>query len=140
MERISRHISYEEAVHSAKAIKLKLDNTPNNEQLSNMRLVAEKCFEPVRDWYGKPLKINSFFRSNAVNKAVKGSLTSDHLKGGSIDIDAGSVAENRKIFNWIKKNLTFDQLIFENNGEWVHVSYRAKGNRNEVLNLKQVVA
>ena len=137
---ISKHISFSEATHSDKAIKLGLDNTPNTEQLNNMILVATMCFEPIRLWYGKPIKINSFFRSEAVNKAVNGSPTSDHMKGHSIDLDAGSREENKKIFDFAKENLQFDQLIFENLGDWIHISYRREGNRNQVLNLKQKVA
>lgn len=140
MENISKHISYAESIHSDKAIKLKLDNTPNSEQLANMKEVALMCFEPVREWYGKPITINSFFRSLEVNKAVKGSTTSDHMKGCSIDLTAGSKEENLKLFTWMKSNLIFDQLIWENEGEWIHVSFRKGQNRNQVLNLKQIVA
>lgn len=140
MENISEHITYLEAIHSDKAIELHLDNTPNEQQIASMKLVAERCFEPLRTWYGKPLRVLSFFRTPAVNKAVKGSPTSDHPHGCSIDIYAGSKEENLKIFNWIKANLIFDQLIWENDGAWVHVSFRAGGNRNSVLNLHQIVA
>ena len=72
-EMISEHITYFEAVNSEKATKLGLDNTPNAECLLAMKTVAVMCFEPVRKWYGKPIKINSFFRSPEVNKAVNGS-------------------------------------------------------------------
>lgn len=139
-ENISKHISYKEATHSNKAVELGLDNTPNAEQLERMRVVALMCFEPVREWYGKALKILSFFRSPKVNKAVNGSPTSDHPNGCSIDFTAGSREENLKLFNWMKANLIFDQLIWENDGAWIHVSFRVGGNRNQVLNLKQIVA
>lgn len=138
-ELISEHITLHEATHSDTAVKKGLKNIPNAEQLENMKQVAVMCFEPVRKWYGKPLTINSFFRSPEVNKAVNGSKTSDHLKGNSIDLDAGSRAENLKLFNWMKSNLIFDQLIWENDGEWIHVSFRKGGNRNEVKNLTQII-
>jgi zinc D-Ala-D-Ala carboxypeptidase len=137
---VSEHISLREATHSDKAEKLGLDNSPNAEQLNNMVLVATMCFEPLRLWYGKPIKINSFFRSEAVNKAVNGSPTSNHMKGHAIDIDAGSVSENKKLFDWCKENLIFDELFWENQGAWVHIAYKKEGNRNKVLNLTQKVA
>jgi len=140
MENISEHISYKEATHSNKAVELGLDNTPNAEQLERMKVVAVMCFEPVRKWYGKAIKINSFFRSLLVNKAVNGSPTSDHMNGCSIDLTAGSREENLKLFNWMKANLIFDQLIWENDGQWIHVSFRVGNNRNQVKNLTQIVA
>lgn len=136
---ISEHITYEEAIRSEKAIKLKIDNTPNEEQLACMKTVAEYCFEPLRKWYDKPIKINSFFRNPQVNKAVNGSKTSDHMKGRAIDMDAGSREENLKLFNYCKANLKFDQLIWENDGAWVHISFNINGNRNDVRKLYQIV-
>ena len=140
MTNISEHITYKEATHSDKAVKLGLKNEPDQDQLLAMATVAKMCFEPVRKWYGKPIKINSFFRSPEVNKAVNGSPTSDHMKGRSIDIDAGNREENLKLFLWMKSNLIYDQLIWENDGAWIHVSFRTGSNRNQVLNLKQDVA
>ncbi len=136
---ISEHISLSEATHSEKAKQLGLDNTPEDLFIANMKLVALMCFEKVRNWYGKPIKINSFYRSPEVNKAVNGSPTSDHMRGHAIDLTAGSREENLKLFNWMKLNLIFDQLIWENDGAWIHVSYRAKGNRNQTLNLQQTL-
>lgn len=136
---ISKHITIDEATHSDKAIKLKLSNEPNEAQLINMKEVALMCFEPVRVWYGKPIKINSFFRSPEVNKAVNGAKNSDHMKGCSIDLTGGNKTENKKLFDWMKANLIFDQLIWENDGAWIHVSFRKGNNRNEVKNLTQII-
>lgn len=133
---ISKHITFEEATHSGKAVKLKIDNTPNAFQLNCMEVVAEKCFEPLRNWYGKPLKINSFFRSIAVNKAVGGKPNSQHLSGQAIDITAGSKEENKKLFEWCKDNLVYDQLINEYNFSWVHISYNALKNRQQIVVVK----
>jgi len=133
---ISEHISYNEATLSPKAIRNGIKNEPNDIQLENMKLVAEMCFEPLREWYGKPIRINSFFRCEALNKLVKGSKTSDHMEGKSIDMDAGSIEENKKIFNWCKDNLDFKQLINEYNYSWVHISYDLKNNRNQILVIK----
>ena len=136
MENISKHITFIEATQSPTATKLGINNNPDKAQLEAMQLVAEKCFEPLRLWYGKPIKINSFFRSDLLNRAVKGSLTSQHKKGEAIDLDAGSKEENKKLFDWIKANLDFDQVINEYNYSWVHVSYSKVKNRKQILVIK----
>ena len=136
MENISKHITFIEATQSPTATKLGINNNPDKAQLEAMQLVAEKCFEPLRTWYGKPIKVNSFFRSDLLNRAVKGSLTSQHKKGEAIDLDAGSKEENKKLFDWIKANLDFDQVINEYNYSWVHVSYSKTKNRKQILIIK----
>lgn len=140
MQNISKHITVKEATQSATATRLKIDNTPSAEVLANMKLVAEKCFEPLREWYGKPIRINSFFRSVELNRAVKGSKTSDHLKGMAIDLDTGSNSENLKLFNWLKDNVEFKQLIHEygdkSGPEWLHISYDPKDLRTQILYIK----
>lgn len=136
MENISKHITFTEATHSPTAVKLGINNNPNETQLEAMKLVAEKCFEPLRTWYNKPIKINSFFRSDLLNRAVKGSLTSQHKKGEAIDLDAGSKEENKKLFEYIKNHLDFDQVINEYNYSWVHVSYSKTKNRKQILIIK----
>jgi hypothetical protein len=138
---ISTHITIEEATHSEKAIKNKVSNIPNEAQLEAMQLVAEKLFEPLRKWYGKPIKINSFFRSPEVNKLVKGATNSNHLRGEAIDITGGNKTENKKIFDWCVKNFTdFDEIIFEygdiTGPDWVHISYKKVGNRKKVIHIK----
>ena len=136
---ISKHISYKEGVYSITAIRKGIDNEPNEEQLSNMKLVAEKIFEPVRTHFNTPIKVNSFFRSPDLNKAIGGSTKSQHCKGQAIDIDDtyGKV-KNSDIYWWIKENLDFDQMIWEfgnnDNPNWVHVSYVSpEENRNRCL-------
>ena len=84
---ISKHISDKEGVYSITAIRRGLDNTPNEEQLQNMRLLANEVFEPLRVWVGKAIKVNSFFRSSELNKAIGGSSKSQHCHGQAIDID-----------------------------------------------------
>jgi zinc D-Ala-D-Ala carboxypeptidase len=141
-QRISEHISYKEATFSHTARKNKIDNSPNAEQLSAMKLVAEKVFEPLRKHFNKPLYITSFFRSLSLNNKLKGSKTSQHLSGEAIDIDGDlSNISNNDIFNWIKNNLEFDQLIIEDvdekgNADWVHVSYSKTKNRKEVYKMQ----
>jgi len=133
---ISKHITFNEATKSPTAIRNGIKNEPNAQELSNMKLVAEKCFEPLREWYGKPIKINSFFRCEKLNTLVKGSKTSQHVEGKAIDMDAGSKQENKKIFEWCKANLVFDQIINEYDYSWIHISYNASKNRNQILIVK----
>lgn len=133
MNNISKHISYDEAVSSTVANKQGIVNSPNETALIAMKLVAEKCFEPLREWYQKPIKINSFFRSLVINKLVGGSPTSQHPKGEAIDLTAGSIEENKKLFDWLKSNVEFDQLIWEKGGMWIHISYSANRCRKQVI-------
>ena len=141
MKKISKHISYKEAVRSDYAKKHKIENEPNDEQLENMQLIAEKVFEPLREWVGGPIKVNSFFRSEELNTGIKGSLTSQHLKGQAIDLTTMGLKTNLEIFNYIKDNLDFDQVIWEygrKNPVWIHVSYKAKNNRKQALVIREV--
>ena len=136
---ISEHISYKEGTNSITAIRRGLDNTPNNEQLNNMELIAEKVFEPLREWVGGPIKINSFFRGLKLNTAIGGAKSSQHMKGQAMDIDdTFGHATNADMYEYIKNNLDFDQLIWEfgddDNPNWLHVSYVSpEKNRNRCL-------
>lgn len=136
MDNISKHISYLEATLSPTGQRKGIDNTPTSEQLANMKLVAEKCFEPLREWYGKPIKINSFFRCALLNKAVGGAKNSQHAKGQAIDMSAGTKQENKKLFDWCKANLTYDQIINEFDYSWVHISFTNGKNRKQTLIVK----
>ena len=137
--RISKHISYREATHSATAKRRGLDNTPNQEQLENMYKVAEFIFEPLRLFVGGPIKIISFFSCGDVNKAVGGTSRSQHCKGQAIDIDdVFGHKTNAEMFQYVRENLDFDQMIWEfgsnNNPSWLHISYVSKAeNRNRIL-------
>lgn len=135
---ISKYISYTEATKSEYAIRNDIPNVPTDENIEAMQLVGQKLFDRVREHFGKPIGVTSFYRSQALNKAIGGSVTSQHTSGEAIDIDAdvyGGVT-NKEIFDFIKDNLTFDQLIWEfgnnDNPDWVHVSY-APVNRGQVL-------
>ena len=136
---ISKHISDKEGVYSITSIRRGIDNTPNKKQLQNMQLLADEVFEPLRTWVGKPIKVNSFFRSPELNKAIGGSSKSQHCHGQAIDIDDsyGHVT-NAEMYEYIKEYLDFDQLIWEfgddDNPNWVHVSYVSQSeNRNRCL-------
>ena len=136
---ISKHISDREGVYSITATRLGIDNKPNVEQLDNMKTLAKKIFEPLRIYTNGPIKINSFFRSPKLNKAIGGSTKSQHCKGQAIDLDdTFGHLTNAEMYNYIKENLNFDQLIWEfgdeDNPDWVHVSYVSEeGNRNRCL-------
>ena len=136
MENISEHITYDEATVSPTSLRCGIKNYPTSEQLQSMKAVANNCFEPLRKWYDKPIKVNSFFRNPELNKIVKGAIGSQHCKGEAIDMTAGSKEENKKLFDWCKANLKFDQLINEYNYSWVHISFRAGMNRNETKVIK----
>ena len=136
---ISKHIRYKEGVYSNTATRRGIDNTPNEEQLDNMGLIADNIFEPLRSYVGGPIKINSFFRSPELNTAIGGSGKSQHCKGQAIDIDdTFGRMTNAEMYHWIKEHLDFDQMIWEfgddDNPNWVHVSYVSeKENRNRCL-------
>jgi len=141
---ISKHISYKEATKSNTATRLGIDNTPGDYELTNMQTVAEKIFEPLRAFVGGPIKINSFYRCEELNKAIGGSSRSQHCEGRAIDLDdTFTHATNAEMFNYIKEHLNFDQLIWEfgtnENPDWVHVSYVSEDqNRNRCLKAEKV--
>jgi len=136
---ISKYISYKEAIKSNTAKRLGIENKPNEKQLKNMKLLAEKVFEPLRLEVGGPIKVNSFFRSPELNKAIGGSSKSQHCHGQAIDIDdTFGVKSNAYMYYFIKSELEFDQMIWEfgddGNPDWVHVSYVSEQeNRNRCL-------
>ena len=141
MENISNNITYAEAIHSSTAKRKQIDNTPSPTQIEAMKLLAEKVFEPLRKWVDGPIKVNSFFRSSSLNEAIGGAASSQHCKGQAMDIDdVYSRKSNAEMFNWIKENLDFDQMIWEfgddENPDWVHVSYVSEeSNRSRCLKL-----
>jgi len=138
MKRISKHISYKEAVGSNYAKQKGIKNKPNEEQVENMKLLAEEVFEPLREWVDAPIRVNSMFRSKELNSALKASKTSSHMKGEAMDITSMGGKSNLEMFHYIKDNLCFDQLIWEFGKEpkWLHVSF-SKNNRKQVLVTKK---
>lgn len=144
---ISEHITYEEATYSSTAELKHIDNTPGDKELINMQYLAAVIFEPTRNHFNVPIRINSFFRSWLLNKFLKGSsVSSQHPLGLAIDISAisGHGISNRMIFDWIFKNLEFDQLIWEfgndSNPQWIHISVTPNNNRKEVLRSIKTLA
>jgi len=142
MTQISKHLTLAELTYSATAIKLGIVNVPNQLQTENLKTLALKVFEPVREHFGVPIHISSGYRIMNLNQALNGSITSQHCKGEAIDIDMkGDKVSNAQIFHWIKDNLKYDQLIWEfgdkKNPDWVHVSY-TKENRQQTLRAVKV--
>lgn len=137
--KLSKNLSLSEAVKSNTATRLGIDNTPEQWEINNLRAVAENIFQPVRDHFGVPIGVSSGYRSKALNKAIGGSKYSQHMIGEALDIDAdiyGKVT-NAEIFNYIKNNLEWDQMIWEFGDDeepnWVHVSYKEAGENRKQL-------
>lgn len=138
--RISNYVSYREVTHSATAIRRGINNTPSEKQIHRIILLANKVFDPLRVWCGGRVKINSVFRSEELNERIGGSRTSQHManKGAAIDIDDNyNHKTNLEMFNYIKDNLEFDQLIAEfpldGQPRWLHVSYNEGRNRGRIM-------
>ena len=144
MEKISKHVSWKEGTYSRTGERLGFDNTPNEEQLKCMKDIAKDIFEPLREWVGGPIKINSFFRGEPVNTAIGGSTRSQHMKGQAIDIDdTFGHKTNAEMYYYIKDNLDFDQMIWEfgtdKNPNWLHISWVShRPNRKKLTIAKKV--
>jgi hypothetical protein len=125
---LTKNFTLSEMVKSETALRHNLDNTPGEAEIASLKLLAEKVLQPVRDHFGKGVKVNSGFRHPDVNAAVGGSKTSDHCRGQAADIEIPGVP-NAELAEWIKANLSFTQLILEfytpgiPDSGWVHVSY-----------------
>ena len=138
--KISKHLTLKEVIKSNTATRHGIDNTPTDDHLTNLKTVAENVFEPLREWHGKAIGISSGYRSQALNKAIKGSSSAQHCKGQALDIDADMFDNgltNAQIFNYIKDNLELDQLIWEfgtdDEPNWVHVSFVTHRTNRKIL-------
>ena len=139
--KLSEHLSLSEVIRSESAKRYGLSNMPTPEHIANFKLLAEHIFESIREHFNVPIRISSGYRSKELNAKIGGSKSSQHCKGQAIDIDMdGTSITNRQIFDYIKDNLPFDQLIYEfgddNNPNWVHVSYVPKGRRQVLKAFK----
>ena len=141
---LSENLSLAEVVRSETAKRKGVSNMPTPEHIENFKKLAENIFQPIRKHFGKPIHISSGYRSAALNKAIGGAASSQHCTGEAIDIDMdGTAITNAQIFNYIKDNLNFDQLIWEfgtaSNPDWVHVSYESTGKqRKQILKALKV--
>jgi zinc D-Ala-D-Ala carboxypeptidase len=135
---LTKNFTLEEMTKSETALRYDIDNTPNEQEISAMKLLAEKVLQPVRDHFGKGVKVNSGFRNQDVNQKVGGSRNSDHTRGQACDIEIPGIP-NVELAEWIKDNLEYNQLILEfytpgvPDSGWVHVSYIPEDNKKQVL-------
>lgn len=131
-----RNFTIQELTASATAAAKKINNDPTPEAAENLKLLVDNVLDPLRDAYGKPIRVNSGYRSPALNAAVKGSKTSQHVKGQAADITGGNKAENKKLFELAQElNLPYCQLIDEKNFSWVHISYDRNNVKRQILHL-----
>jgi hypothetical protein len=138
--KLSEHLNLAEVTRSDSAKRKGIDNTPTPEHLENFKKLAQNIFEPIRKHFGVPIMISSGYRSKALNTAIGGSLTSQHCSGEAIDIDMDGTANgvtNKMVFDYIKSNLNFDQLIWEfgtkDAPDWVHVSFESTGKQRKQI-------
>ncbi len=132
MNKLGKYFSLSELTRTNK----NLPNVPNSEQIENLKKLVENVLDPLREKYGKPIRINSCFRSQAVNKAVKGAVNSEHLSGCAADITAGNKTENCILFQLIRDKIpAWRQLIDEKDYQWVHISYNENDNKKQILHL-----
>jgi hypothetical protein len=136
--RISKNFTLEELTASATAKAKGIRNEPGQTDIVNLCGLVHNVLQPLRNWWGKEVKIGSGYRSLALNRAVCGVSNSQHMKGEAVDLCIdGDIEKGKSWFQYIKQHCEFDQLIWEHNAKgtyWVHVSYKCDGN-----NRKQVV-
>ena len=137
--KLSKNLSLKEATKSNTATRLGIKNEPEQWEINNLRAIAENIFQPVRDHFGVPIGVSSGYRCKELNKAIGGSKYSQHMIGEALDIDADIYGKltNAEIFNYIKNNLEWDQMIWEFGDDeepnWVHVSYKEAGTNRKQL-------
>lgn len=135
---LSPNFSLKEMTRSDTATRMGHANQPGEKEIANMKLLCEKVLQPIREHYGKSVKVNSGFRHPEVNASVGGSKTSDHCQGQAADIEIDGVA-NGDLAAWVRDNLTFRQCILEfytqgvPDSGWVHVSYVEGDNKKQCL-------
>lgn len=113
-----------------------IENIPSKVEQDNLEYLVNNVLDKVREIYGKPIKVNSGFRSKLVNKKVGGASNSQHTKGEAVDITGGNKTENKMIYEIIKSLGKYDQLINEYDYSWIHISYKNGNNRHQELSIK----
>lgn len=132
MNKIGKYFQLSELIKTGTG----LINKPDKKEEHNLFLLVKNVLDPLRDLYGKPIKINSGYRSPLVNIKVGGAQNSDHVKGMAADITGGSKEENKKLFELIKNNIpAWRQLINEHDYTWLHISYNVSDNKKEILKI-----
>ena len=140
---LSKSFTLNELTKSQEATRLEIDNTPNEEQIQNLKILCEKILQPLRDFYGMPVSVSSGYRSVALCEAIGSSSKSQHTKGEAADFEIFGVP-NKEVSEFIVKNLEYDQCILEfwnenePNSGWVHCSYSSNGNRMQYLKAEKL--
>jgi zinc D-Ala-D-Ala carboxypeptidase len=138
--KLTENFSLEEMTKSQTGERKKIDNTPTQTEIDNLKLLCENVLEKIRAHFKSPIMVNSGFRGPKLNKAIGGAKNSQHMSGQAADIEIPGF-DNKSVFDWIKDNLEFDQLILEfhkpgiPDSGWVHVSWNSKGNKKQVLKI-----
>ena len=142
--KLSKNLTLKEAIKSNTATRKGIDNTPDQWAINNLKALAENIFQPIRDHFGVPIGVSSGFRGKDLNKAIGGSKYSQHMIGEALDLDADMYGKvtNAEIFNYVKNNLDWDQMIWEFGDDeepnWVHISYREGGpNRKQIKRARR---
>ena len=130
-----KYFTIAELCRSNTADRLGINNRCRQEHMTALTALVDNVLDPLREWWGKPLIVSSGYRCPELNAAIKGSRTSQHMSGQAADIDTGDRQQNKLLFEYIKKNLPFTQLIWEHDGDWVHVSYDKNNLKKQVLSL-----
>ena len=139
--KLSKNLTLAECTKSTTASRLGINNTPDDEWvIENLKAIAEHVFQPLRDAFGCPIYVSSGYRGPELNRAIGGSKRSQHMEGRALDLDADVFGgcTNAEIFEWLRENVTFDQMVWEfgddDNPDWVHISYVHDGlNRKRCL-------
>lgn len=139
--RITQNFTFEELIRSTTAENKGIDNTPPIDAKAYLYELVILILQPIRDLYGHPITITSGYRSYALNKAVGGAKTSQHLKGQAADITVGSKEKNKILFELIsdmvkEKKIIVGQLIDEKDYSWIHISLPTLKHNNQIIHIK----
>lgn len=131
---MAKYFTIQELTSSTAATTKRIDNTPPPNIKVKLTTLMNSCLDPIRELWGAPITVNSGFRCPELNKVVGGAKDSQHMKGEAADITAGSPVKNKELFDKIAASgIEFDQLLDEKNYSWLHISYKASGNRKQIL-------
>ena len=140
---LSENFTLQELIYSDTAIRMGIDNKPNDETVENLKILCENILEPIRANFKAPVVVSSGYRSEAVCLAVGSSNKSQHIKGQAVDFEIFGIP-NKEVADWIVNNLDYDQCILEfwnekePNSGWIHCSYNVSGNRKQYLNAQKL--
>jgi zinc D-Ala-D-Ala carboxypeptidase len=140
---LSENFTLQELIYSDTAVRMGIDNKPNDETVENLKILCENILEPIRSHFKAPVVVSSGYRSEAVCLAVGSSSKSQHIKGQAVDFEIFGIP-NKDVTDWIVQNLDYDQCILEfwndkePNSGWVHCSYSKDNNRKQYLNAQKL--